>query len=499
VTRPRSLSLALLCAAAALTSPSSSAAQEPAAPQPPAAAPSPAAPPSAAPATPIPGAPPGQHPPVVRITPLTAADPEPTPDEAEALLCAQDVTEVAESGALKIYGFTDFGLDKWFISRNGVGLIRPTSATTFVFGNLNLYFDVTPMERVRTLIEVRLTLAPHGEEIQFGPPLGTSYQRTDTTTFDFGSPASQAQLRLSGLFIERAVTEYSFSELLKLRWGLYLNPFGIWNLDHGSPTLIGLTLPAFIAAQMIPTRLLGVHLYGSYISAGSELGYSLHVSNGRSPLDFDLSEDKAIGARVYYAHDAEATRMVLGASGYLGTYLDTEKVINLSAATQSASFANDDLYTVNTTVDFAEQVLGLDAALDIGQLRVRSEAVLRWVNYEADKSERISTPDGSVQYLPNRLEWSAYALAAYRTPFRLEPYVQLEMAKKSYTMPRWAGPSRATASNYSSIFLSVGLNVQVTAYILIKSQLVWAHAYEDDITNPGADVTTLFLRIVDSF
>jgi hypothetical protein len=418
--------------------------------------------------------------------------------ELQSLLTQNEVTEVSERGLLKVYGFTDFGLDKWFMSRNGVGLIRPTGATTFVFGNLNLYFDVMPMERIRTLIEVRLTLAPHGEEIQLGPPLGDSYQRIDTTTFDFASPSSQAQLRMSGIFIERTVTEYAFSELFNLRWGLFLNPFGIWNLDHGSPTLIGLTLPTFIAAQMIPARLLGVHAFGSYISGGHELAYSVHVSNGRSPLDFDLTEDKAVGARLHYSHDWQFARLVLGTSGYFGTYVDTQKVINLSAAA-NASFANDDLYRIEHTIDFNEQVLGFDAALDVGRLRVRSEAVLRWIEYNGDKSERISTADGSVQYLPNRLEWSAYALASYRTPFRLEPYVEVELAKKSYTLPRWAGPSRATASSYSSVFLSVGLNLQVTAYLLIKSQLVWAHAYEGEITNEGADVTTLLLRVVDSF
>jgi hypothetical protein len=426
-------------------------------------------------------------------TDMSAAD-------VEALLSPdQAVTEVSERGILKVYGFTDFGLDKWFLSHNGVGLIRPTEATTFVFGNANLYFDVAPMERVRTLIEVRLTLAPHGEEIQLGPPLGASYQRTDTTAFDFASPTSQAQLRLSGLFIERAVTEYNFSELFNLRWGLFLNPFGIWNLDHGSPTLIGLTLPTFISAQMIPTRLLGVHAYGAYISGSTEIAYSLHISNGRSPLDFDLTEDKAVGGRVHYAHDWQFIRLVLGVSGYLGTYVDTEKVINLNAVAKSASLANDDLYTVHRVIDFAEQVLGFDAALDVGPVRVRSEAVLRWIEYNGDKSERISTLDGSVQYLPNRLEWSAYALAAYRTPFRLEPYVEVELAKKSYTLPRWAGPSRATASNYSVVFLSAGLNLQVTAYILVKSQLIWGHAYTGDITSSGADVTGLFLRVVDSF
>jgi hypothetical protein len=298
------------------------------------------------------------------------------------------------------------------------------------------------------------------------------------------------------LFIERAHSEYTFSELLRVAWGLYLNPFGIWNLDHGSPTLIGLTLPTFISAQMIPTRLLGVRAYGAYIAGHAEVGYSLHVSNGRSPLDFDLTEDKALGARLHYAHDLDAGRLVLGTSGYVGTYVDAEKVIN---PVNASSFAGSDLYTTRTTVEFTEKILGFDAALDLGMLRVRSEGVMRWVTYEGDKAERIVTADGSVQYLPNRLEWSVYTLASLRTPFHLEPYVEAELAKKSFTLPRWAAPSRSTGANYSSLFLSVGLNVQITAYWLVKSQLVWVHAYQQEITDAGADVTTAFLRIVNSF
>jgi hypothetical protein len=339
-------------------------------------------------------------------------------------------------------------------------------------------------------------LAPHGEEIQLGPPLGTSYERIDTTTFDFSSPTSQSQLRLGGLFIERAYCEYEFSELFKLRWGMYLNPFGIWNLDHGSPTLIGLLLPTFIAAQMIPTRLLGVHAYGSWISGTNEVGYSLHVSNGRTPLDFDLTEDKAIGGRLYYAKEGEFGRFALGASGYVGTYVDEEKVINPA---QASNFANGDIYSVNRTVDYSEQIVGFDVALDYGQLRVRSEAVLRWIEYQGDKSERIVTPDGSLQYMPNRLEWSSYGLVAYRTPWYLEPYIQLEASKKSYTLPRWAGETRATNPDVTSLFLSAGINVQLTPYLLLKTQFAWAHAIQRGPTAPSADAQTIFVRMVDSF
>lgn len=414
--------------------------------------------------------------------------------EAAALIAQSDVAvdEAAKPDLLRVYGFMDFGLDKFFFSSSddGLALVRPTPASTFVFGNLNLYFDANPVEHLRTLIEVRLTLAPHGEETQLGPPLGTSYQRVDSTAFDFSSPSSQSQLRLGSLFIERAWSEYNFDDLFKVKWGLFLNPFGIWNLDHGSPTLIALMLPTFISAQMVPSRLLGIQVYGSTFFGANELGYALHISNGRTPLDFDLSEDKAVGARLFWARDGDLGRLVLGVSGYAGTYLDEQKSINPNG---------NQIFDWTTTVDYGEQVLGVDVALDVGDLRVRAEGVLRRVEYDGDKSERIFTGDGTVQYLPNRVELAGYVLAAYRTPWRIEPYLELESAAKSYTLPRFAGDSRASSTNVAGLSLSAGLNVELTTHTLFKTQVAWIRTYDRHFENKTLDVPVVFVRVVDSF
>jgi hypothetical protein len=443
--------------------------------------------------------------PTADVATETAAELAVLKAEVAALKAKQDDAEVAglmardeasaiavEPPLLRVYGFMDFGIDKLFFGKNddNFALLRPTPATTFVFGNLNLYFEAAPVEHLRTMVELRFTLAPHGEEISLGPPLGTVYERVDTTTFDFSSPSAQAQLRLGGMFIERAWSEYAFSSLLKVQWGLFLNPFGIWNLDHGSPTLISLMLPIFIASQMIPTRLLGVHVYGSKFFDSFELGYALHVSNGRTPLDFDLTEDKGVGARLYLANEGDYGRLVLGASGYLGTYVDQEKKINV---------VGSNIFDWSDTVNYSEQLLGLDVALDVADLRVRSEAVLRWIEYEGGKSERIFTRDGTAQYLTSRLEWATYLIAAYRTPWRLEPYLQGELSHKSYTMPRFAGASRATGSNAATVVLSVGLNVELTTHTLLKTQLAWTRAYTVDFSTKIIDVPALFIRVVDSF
>ncbi|HKU39132.1 MAG TPA: hypothetical protein VJR89_13315, partial [Polyangiales bacterium] len=357
--------------------------------------------------------------------------------------------------------------------------------------NLNVYLDARPLQRLHALVEIRFSLAPHGEEISLGPPLGTSYERIDSVAFDFSSPSMQSQLRLGSIYIERAYGEYSFGPLLTVQWGLFLTPFGIWNLDHGSPTLISLMLPTFIASQMVPTRLLGVHVYGSALFGAFELGYALHVSNGRSPLDYDLSEDKAVGARVFLTRDAPGLRFTLGSSAYLGTYLDQEKRI--------AVRPGGNLTDTIDTVAYDEQVLGFDGALDIGNLRVRSEAVLRWVHYEDGLHESAFSPEGELLYLPNRLEIDAYGLVAYRTPWIIEPYVQLEYTDKSYVLPRYAGKSRSSQAGYSLVALSIGANFELTPYTLLKLQVA-RMAVTDELKDELAyDVPFIYARVVTSF
>lgn len=461
-------------------------------------APAPEPPPPEA-ATPVPVTAPAEVNVAAEIATLKAEVAELKAKAEEAELAALTAEAPAETALaeqpVRIYGFMDFGLDKWFFrdpDDDGLLLLRPSDATTFVFGNLNLYLDANPVENVHSLIEIRLTLAPHGEEISLGPPINaTSYERVDTVAFDFSSPSSQAQLRLGGIYIERAWTEYKFSELFKLQWGLYLNPFGIWNLDHGSPTLISLMLPTFIASQMVPGRLLGVSLYGSAFLGASELGYAVHVSNGRTPLDFDFTEDKAIGLRAYVANEGDFGRLVFGASGYIGTYDDRIKRV---AATP------DDLISFEDVIDYNEQVLGLDVALDVGDFRVRSEAVFRWIRYDGDESERIFSLDGSEQYLPNRLEWDAYALFAYRTPWNFEPYVQLELSHKSYILPRFAGTYRATGVGPTPFTASLGFNIELTTHTLLKFQLAWVRVYADEnLKDYSSSTPFMFVRLVNSF
>jgi hypothetical protein len=244
---------------------------------------------------------------------------------------------------------------------------------------------------------------------------------------------------------------------------------------------------------MVPTRLLGVHGYGSLFFGNSELGYALHITNGRTPTDFDFTDDKAVGARVYWAHEGDFGRLVLGASGYWGRFVDQTRAL---AVKPQGGFS----LAENQLVDYVEQVVGLDAALDFGGLRVRAESVLRWIDYADGKAERGLSTAGTMEYLPNRTEWAGYVLAAYRTPWRVEPYLQAESAiNKAGILPRWAGVQAYTTPNSATITLSFGFNIELTTHTQFKTQLAWVTGYDRKFENKVFETPVLFMRLVDSF
>jgi hypothetical protein len=173
----------------------------------------------------------------------------------------------------RIYGFADFGVNHAWIPESSFLSALASTATTFAMGNLNLYFQFHPDTAWQVLAEIRFTGYPHGVEVALKTPLGGEYMRTDTQVLDVASPATAFQFRWGGIFIERAYAQYTYSELLSVKVGQFLTPYGIWNVDHGTPTLIALMMPHFVSTQIFPARQIGVALSGVFMISGMELGY----------------------------------------------------------------------------------------------------------------------------------------------------------------------------------------------------------------------------------
>jgi hypothetical protein len=374
---------------------------------------------------------------------------------------------------LSLYGFSDFGFDEFYTSdRSQLNALFPTRKGTFVLGNANVFFDAEPYEGWRSLIEVRFTNLPHGVERSLSSPLGDPYDRTSTEVQDFTSPSVRDDVVLGSVIIERAQTEYAVSDALKIMGGYFFTPFGIWNVDHGTPTLISLLLPSFESDGYLMKQQLGVQAYGSLYTSNWELGYHAYVGNGRTPSQVDFTEDKTVGGRLFASSVGTAVKTRFGVSAYRAPGSDTKKeVVSLIP------------YLVRTeeTVASKEWAVGADASVDAGPFRLRTEGFVRRIEYERGK--RGQNPDS---YYGN-----AYVLAAYQLPWAgLEPYLYVE------------GIRFTSALGDVALLPSLGLNVHFNPAVQLKLQ--YAEARFFDVTTKGRtpsdnDVRNVAARLVVSF
>jgi len=323
-------------------------------------------------------------------------------------------------------------------------------------------------------MEIRFTNLPNGEERSLAQPTGGDYVRDNTSLQDFTSPSVRATERLGSIIIERAQIEYSASDAFKVTSGYFFTPWGIWNVDHGTPTLISLLLPSFIADDYLPRRQLGVQASGSFYTSNWELGYHAYVGNNRTPSQVDFRDDKSFGGRLFASSTGSAVKTKLGVSGYYGHSSDiTKKVVS----------AIPYLAETTETVSAREWMLGADASLDAGPFRLRTEGFLRRIDYEDGKR------DG---FTPNNYYTDAYVITAYQLPFLgMEPYFYGEIM-------HWPSALGDTA-----IIPSVGVNFHFNPAVQLKAQ--YGHAFFMDLalhekrTPSDNDVDNLTARLVVSF
>lgn len=213
--------------------------------------------------------------------------------EANAQATQEAVDEIAAHAAevepLRFYGFADMG---WRVIRADSGTAMRNlidAPNQFVLGNANLYLDAQPTSNFRVLTELRFSTYPGGSYAG-----QQAVSPTNTTIMDTNSPTGRNRVQWSGIILERAQLEYKQSDALALTVGYFLTPYGIWNVDHGSPTLISLALPTFFASEFFPTHSLGVQLAGSTVTEDVEIGYRAYVTNGRSPVQGDIDKNKSL-------------------------------------------------------------------------------------------------------------------------------------------------------------------------------------------------------------
>ncbi|MEY4550175.1 MAG: hypothetical protein RL685_6370 [Pseudomonadota bacterium] len=415
-------------------------------PSPSAAPPSPA-PPSPAPPSP---APPSPAPPSPAPPPTTD-----TSTDADALLAElggdpdQSALPAADPPtALALYGFADFGFQKVFLPPGSLLRTQLYEDSTFSVGNINTYLSGELGGGWRSLIEVRFTYLPNGSRIVQGGNL----ERASSQVADY---TNAGRLRsLGGVFIERAWVDYTVNAALTLRAGSWLTPYGLWNEDHGSPTIIPVTRPYMIGIELMPERQTGLQLRGSfYVSDSVTLGYRLGLSNGRGPVsDYaDLDENKALTMSLQLSHHG-AGSLELGAFAYGGRYTNASE----SIVTTATSVLVDE----QIVEQYDEIAWGLDARYLLGGLHLQTEFVI---------NDRAFTARGrplrsGVEYLPDERRIGGYVLAGYRFEWLgLMPYLSGGYFSYLNTYEITRPATRDVITDWS-----LGLNSRPTTNVTLK-------------------------------
>lgn len=354
---------------------------------------------------------------------------------------------------LEIYGFADVSYFHPFGPKENVVRQYVAQNPSFFVGHLNLYLSSTLSENWRSLAEVRFVYSPTGDEDKQGTD-GT-FPIADTTVTDYAE--LQRPFQWGAIEILRVWLEYQPFDFLSIRAGQWLTPYGYWNDDHGSPTIIAVHKPFPISDFMFPEHQTGLMAHGKYFIDSTAIGYAATLSNGRGPFTTtrDLDDNKAIGGRLYVDTSALGN-LTVGVAAYRGRYTASTKRyrVNTDGPTPVA-----ELYRVADSV-YDELSLGADARWLWKGLHLQCEVMSNEAAYDDDARPPVVSFDPQPTFVADYRRIGAYVLAGYRTPWLgLMPYAMWEHS--TYTNSDLGPPATVWTA---------GLNARPIPNVVLKAE-----------------------------
>jgi hypothetical protein len=361
---------------------------------------------------------------------------------------AEDEEPATDSGPrLRLYGFGDVNM-----------LVPLTHATmgenhgTAYVGNLNVYLDAQITSRFRTLSEIRFTYLPSGDQ----STLATDYNGQNRATW-------------GGIVIERAWVEYAARDLLTVRVGEFLTPYGIWNVDHGSPTLLTVWAPKLITGELFPKQQVGLEVYGSRYFKDVRLGYHLTVSNGRigsNPAFSNKNGRAAFGGRLF-AETSAVGNLRIGVSAYNGRYAGygTHTTYVVDPNTNTATPISNTMLTEQ----YDETSFAGDVSWSWNHLSFNAEVV-----GQNQKPTKAGAAAAAMIHNPfagsptDRLMVGAYGTLAYELPwYGITPWGMIDVL-------RWDTKESGTIQH-----MAAGLTVRALPALVVKGQ--FSHIVAKDL------------------
>lgn len=383
------------------------------------------------------------------LAPTASAQPKKLPEEPSGFYSGmpEEALPSPDRPSVDLYGFVDFTYTK-NLDRSDVPYDKFPHFGSFAVGNVNLYAASQLSRNWRSLLEVRFLYLPHGADGAFSA--NGSVSRADNSVPDYNDV--QRPLRWGGIEIERVFLEYQATEWLAVQMGQWLTPYGIWNIDHGSPTVIPVRRPFVIGESLFPERQTGIEAHGAFLTGASTVGYHLSLSNGKGPVDeyLDLDDNSALGGRLFWRSTALGT-FTLGASTFYGKYTDRSKAYAPKPGVTPTQLEILD----PITVQYDELAFGADARWEYDGFLAQAEAIVNQRNY-VDPYRRID--GGGV--VADELNIGGYALMGYRTRWLgIMPYTMAEYY--NFALNTLLPPAVTTTT---------GLNIQPQPSVVFKLQ-----------------------------
>lgn len=365
---------------------------------------------------------------------------------------------------LSIYGFFDFTFGRTWVDNKSIIDGLAWQYSSFMMQNINLYFVSKITETLDALLELRFTFLPLGHETSLEVAGAAEYERVDTLVYTI---EPRRDVRLGGIGIERIHLTWRPSDYIGLLVGYFLTPYGIWNVDHGSPLLITVNWPYVQFAQIVPQNQLGIQIFGRAIPTRRVyFDYALTVSNGRGPMDtiHDLDENKAIGLKLKITYESRHHTAALGGYGYIGQYTDAKKIIK--------SF--DPFSAVQKrTEQYTEYIGSLDMLLMFYGFRIQAEYARRLAVYTKRPPREM---EHGIGFQPDFIHHAVYGLISYELPFAekmkgliITPYAMMEYSNSDNTIP-----------GFESTTITFGLNLKPSPYIVLKAEGIHLQSLETD-------------------
>jgi hypothetical protein len=391
-------------------------------------------------------------PPTPSSAPGSAAEAEIKPDIAAEL--EEESPGVADSvlsgEPLKIYGFGDVGYRHLLVPKNSPWLVYLNRHPSMFVGHLNFYFDAQLAARWRALAEVRFTYMPQGgwRTDDSGVVRHGDTRMADYMNFTRDRP-------VNGLMIERAFIEYEAFSFLSIQAGQFLTPYGIWNVDHGSPVIIGVSPPYIVGANLLPDSQVGLLGFGrANLVEDLELSYALGLSNGRTDLIAyeDLDDNKAVTARLALTY-RKLGELTLGSTFYAGTTTDNTRAVYFEDGSPKSS--EDIFYQVK------ERSYAFDLRWIYDDLHFQAEAIINERKYTD-----AGRPQSGAGFEPDRRNIGGYALVGYRTPLAgIMPYVKGEYSPDPAI--------QALGVDQNVMLMTGGLNYRPVPRVVLKGEYTY--------------------------